>query len=295
MRLTHRQITFRDAEIHVVQNESFGAPPVMFLHGWPQTAAAFEPLMQAIGPEFHALAIDLPGIGRSRCRIGATKSAVAGCVRDLIETLGLRRVTLVGHDIGGQVVLAYLVKFPNELERAVIMNVVVPGIEPWDRVLRNPRIWHFAFHNVPELPERLVMGRQRTYFDWFYDALATRPGAISEQSRQAYAAAYAERNALTAGFEWYRAFAEDAEENARFACGPGDTHVPVLYVRGDGEPGKIDEYVAGLQGAGLTNVVGKLISNCGHFAPEERPGEVWRVISDFCNQARPTAKRPGGS
>src|SRR5919198_826002 len=111
------------------------------------------------------------------------------------------------------VAYSYLRQF-TDLRAAVIMDVVVPGLDPWRKVLHNPNLWHFALHAVPELPERLVQGKQPTYFDFFYDALTVHGSAISPRARSAYAAAYASDDALAAGFNWYRAFPRDAEDNA---------------------------------------------------------------------------------
>lgn len=87
------------------------------------------------------------------------------------------------------VTFAYLKQFP-ELRRAVIMDTVIPGIPPWDTVLANPYIWHFAFHSIPALPEKLVQREVRAYFDFFYDAISANTDAISEEARNRYTASY---------------------------------------------------------------------------------------------------------
>jgi pimeloyl-ACP methyl ester carboxylesterase len=135
------------------------------------------------GEEHLVVAMDLPGISTNR----------------------RRDVTLVGHDVGGQIVYAYLHAYPDDLRAAVIMNVAVPGVEPWSEVIRNPYIWHFGFHAVPNLPELLVQGHQAEYFGYFYDTIAARPGAVHPRARQIYVEAYARPEALRTGFEWYRA------------------------------------------------------------------------------------------
>ena len=76
------------------------------------------------------------------------------------------------------IVYPYLRSF-GDLARAVIMDVVIPGVPPWQEVVRNPYIWHLAFHSVPRLPELLVQGHQREYFDFFYDVLSADPAAIT--------------------------------------------------------------------------------------------------------------------
>jgi len=71
------------------------------------------------------------------------------------------------------------------------MDVVIPGIDPWEQVLRNPYLWHFAFHSIPDLPERLVQGHQSEYFEYFYGAISADPSKITPEARAVYAQAYA--------------------------------------------------------------------------------------------------------
>ena len=108
----------------------------------------------------------------------------------------------MGHDAGALAVYAYLRSFG--LHRAVLMDAPIPGVDPWDELMRNPQVWHFAFHAVPGLPERLVQGRQRDYFDFFFDNFSRDPGSITDEACTAYADAYSSEQALTAGFAWYR-------------------------------------------------------------------------------------------
>lgn len=135
----------------------------------------------------------------------------ACCVTDLRLELGLADLTVVGHDAGGMVAYAYLRTFGG---RCVVMNVALPGVDPWDDVERNPYIWHFAFHRVPRLPELLVQGHQAEYFAYFYEAIAHHPERITPDARAEYARAYASDTALKAGFDWYRAFPQDVQDNA---------------------------------------------------------------------------------
>jgi pimeloyl-ACP methyl ester carboxylesterase len=178
------------------------------------------------------------------------------------------------------VVYAYLRAY-QDLARAVIMDIVVPGVPPWEEFLRQPFLWHFALHSVADLPERLVQGRQQEYFDYFYAVLSADPKKITDEARRAYAAAYATDGALTAGFSWFRAFAQDAAGNRRASEGPHVT-TPVLYLRGEQERGgDISAYADGLRGAGLTHVEQVVVSGAGHFTQEEAPEETWRLIASF--------------
>ena len=232
----HRQVQAEGSAIHVVEGGSAGAPAVLFVHGWPECSAAFGQVMHLLADRAHVLAMDLPGIGGSPAPpTSGDKRTLARYVRGVIAALGLERVSLVGHDIGGQIVYAFLHAFPTDLRRAVIMNVAVPGVAPWTEIKHNPAIWHFTFHAIPELPETLVSGRQAAYFAYFYDRLSASPGGVSERAARGYAEAYARPEALRAGFDWYRAFPQDERNNIAVERQTVDT--PVLYLRGTKDPG----------------------------------------------------------
>ncbi len=196
----------------------------------------------------------------------------------MITQLELRDVTLVGHDAGGMIVYAYLHAYPETLDRAVIMNVVIPGLDPWQEVVRNPYIWHFAFHSIPELPEQLVADRQAAYFDYFYDQLAG-PAGVSQAARAIAVQAYARPAALHTGFEWYRAFPQDEQDT--LATKDDAVQVPVLYLRGAGEQRDIERYISGLRSGGLRNLQGRVIANSGHFTPHEQPEALLEALRAF--------------
>jgi hypothetical protein len=183
-----------------------------------------------------SVAVGVHLIGRSRGRLSSgAKREIAAVVHGLIAVMGLEDVTLVGHDIGGMVAYAYLREF-RDLRRAVIMDVPIPGVDPWEDFIRQPFLWHFALHAVPELPEQLVTGREREYLGYFYDLLSAHPGLPSLASRAEQIAAYESVGALAAGFEWYRALAGDTEHNQAMGAGP-PIQTPLLYLRGEKERG----------------------------------------------------------
>ena len=278
--LHHRILEVAGGGLHVVDGGLAGRPAVLFLHGWPEDWSAFQAIMEMLSGDAYVAALDLPGIGGSELLPESNdKRTLAKHVHEAIRSLDLDNVTLVGHDVGGMIVYAYLHEYAGTLKRAVIMNTAVPGLDPWDDIKRNPHIWHFAFHSIPALPETLVTGREGAYFDFFYDAIAARPGAVAPGDRQRFRDAYASPSALSTGFDWYRAFPRDERDNLVTRGTAVDT--PVLYLRGEQERGDLDRYVLGLRDAGLRNVRGGRIPSSGHFAPNEAPGEVVDALRAF--------------
>ncbi len=195
----------------------------------------------------------------------------------MVNDLGLQDVTLVGQDVGGMVAYAYARTY--ELARVVIADVVIPGVDPWEEVLRNPYLWHFAFHSIPGLPERLVTGHQAEYFGYFYDVISADPAKITAGARASYVEAYSAGSALTAGFSWYRAFPRDAEQNRQWSAAQMTT--PLLYLRGEHEGGDIHAYAAGFREAGCARVGHAIVPGAGHFTQEEAPEATWRLIAGF--------------
>ena len=266
-------------QLHLVQTGPPDGAPIVFLHGWPQTSRAWAQVMHlAAKAGYRALALDLPGVGGSRgASTDGSTDALAAVVRDVVESLALSNLTLVGHDLGGMVAYSYLRTYDG-VARAVIMNTVVPGVSPWDQVLANPYVWHFAFHSIADLPELLVQGRQRLYFDYFFDVLSPERSGVSDESRAIYAEAYGTGRALTAGFDWYRKLGHDAAVNAAIT---GPNRTPLLYLRGEHERGDIDTYVAGFRDAGLTDVRSAVVEGAGHFSAEDAPVAVWDRLAGF--------------
>ena len=212
--LTHQLVSVNGAAVHLVTGGVNTNSAIMFLHGFPENWAEFEQVMLRLKEDFFVASLDLPGIGSSDKLPSADKKAIAAVIKDLLAVLELKNITLVGHDVGGMVVYSCLKAFHKDIRKAIIMNVVVPGVEPWSKVKQNPMIWHFTFHKIKGLPETLVRGRQRPYFDYFFDTIAKTPSRIGDRAWSSYAEAYAGDAALQTGFDWYRSFDQDEKDNS---------------------------------------------------------------------------------
>ena len=275
----HSHLDVDRSSIHVVEAGDANVDPVLFLHGWPQSWRAWAPVMRLAAGHVHAIAIDLPGIGESTGEAGdGSKHAVADIVHALVQSMGLRDLTVVGHDAGAMVAYAYLRAFAAELKAAVIIDVAVAGVPPWQQVA--PGAWHFGFHAIPALPERLVQGRHRDYLDFFYDAFSLDPSAITDQARTAYAEAYRSDTALTAGFNWYRTFPRDAHDNERDISNGTTVDVPTMLMLSAGMAPLAEAFEQGFTAAGLTTLSHAVVP-VGHFIPEEAPERSWELIADF--------------
>ena len=161
-------------------------PAVLLLHGYTQTSRMWRPIIPLLAARFTVIAPDLPGIGDSAIPAdGSDMKTAAIRIHALVKSIGLEKARVVGHDIGLMVAYAYAAQFPAETEKLVVMDAFLPGVPGWEDVYNNPGIWHFRF-NGPT-PEALVRGRERTYFDYFWnDFAADKTHSIPEADRAAF-------------------------------------------------------------------------------------------------------------
>jgi len=251
-------------------------PPVILLHGYAETSLMWKPLIPALAGRFTVIAPDLPGIGDSSIPAGGLDMTTAAIhVRALAESLGIRKAEVVGHDIGLMVAYAYAAKFPAEVEKLVLMDAFLPGVDGWEPVYNNPNIWHFRF-NGPT-PEALVAGRERIYFEHFWnDFAADKTRSIPEAARKAYTAAYARLARMRAGWAYFVSFQQAAKDFAVLAR--TKLPMPVLSIAGDKSMGDVLGRQAKLVGSQVTVIV---LKDTGHWVMEERPQETTAALLKF--------------
>ncbi|QWP77154.1 alpha/beta hydrolase [Lysobacter sp. K5869] len=253
-------------------------PALVLLHGWPHSSALYSTVMEALAADRWVLAVDLPAIASSRgAPPSAEKSVLAELVLDAVERCGAHSIVVAGLDVGGMIAFAAARDHCERIVGAAVINTVVPGVAPWKEIIATPTIWHFAFHALPQLPEVLVRGNEKAYFDYFIDALACDSNKVGSDLRRAFVEAYARPEALRAGFDWYRAMEMDAERNAI----PKRIDVPMLYLRGAGGGTDGAEYVSGLRAVGAIHVQGDVIPG-GEYSPLEAPLEFVSALLRFC-------------
>jgi pimeloyl-ACP methyl ester carboxylesterase len=168
-----------------------GPVTVILMRGYAETSRMWRPLMPKLAEKFTVIAPDLPGIGDSSIPTGKIGMiSAAESIHALVRSLGVEKARVVGHDIGLMVAYAYATKFPDETEKLALMDAFLPGVSGWEPIYNSPNVWHFRFHG--EYPEKLVQGRERTYFEYFWNVFAAdKTHSIPEAERKAYTAAYA--------------------------------------------------------------------------------------------------------
>ena len=252
----------------------------MLLHGFPQTWWEWHGVIGDFAAAgFRVVAPDYRGAGNSwKPAGGYDKRTMAGDIRVLVrEHLRVEGpIVLVGHDIGLMVAYAYAQRYRDELSHLVVVDAPIPGTAVFDRLRSDPRVWHFAFHGVRDLPELLVAGRERQYLQYFFDARTTDPSATDVD---VYTSAYSAPGALRAGFEVYRAFDQDAVDNRAALAANGRLTVPVLAI--GGERSTTGPLMGEMLREVATDVTARIIPGTAHWVPEEAPQAFTETVLAF--------------
>jgi pimeloyl-ACP methyl ester carboxylesterase len=175
------------------------------------------------------------------------------------------------------VAYAYAALYPDKVERLVVMDAPLPGIAPWDEIVRNAALWHFSFHG-PDA-ERLVEGRERIYLDRIWNDFSGDPNQPDDATRAYYAAQYAQPGAMRAGFAQFTAFAQDVEDNKIFQ--KTKLTMPVLAIGGEKSFGATQ---AAVMRNVATNVREAVVPGSGHWLMEESPTLTVALIRNFLKE-----------
>jgi pimeloyl-ACP methyl ester carboxylesterase/quercetin dioxygenase-like cupin family protein len=255
-------------------------PAIVLLHGYAETSRMWRPLIPKLAARFTVMAPDLPGIGGSEIpKDGVDMASAARSIHELVKGLGIQKAAIVGHDIGLMVAYAYAAQFAAETERLALMDAFLPGVDGWEAIYNNPGIWHFRF-NGPT-PEALVRGRERTFFEHFWNNFAAdKTHSIPEADRVAYATAYARPGRMRAGWAYFVSFQKAAQDFARLS--QTKLTMPVLALGG----GKANGDALGKQAKLVANSAEVVVlPDTGHWVMEERPKETMDALMRFLGAA----------
>src|SRR6266403_6008 len=193
----------------------------------------------------------------------------------LVRSLGIEKAKVVGHDIGLMVAYAYATQFRNETEKLAVMDAFLPGVAGWEAIYNAPNIWHFRFNG--EYPEKLVQGRERTYFEYFWNVLAAdKTRSIPEAERKAYTAAYARPGRMRAAWAYFASWPQLATEFAPLS--KTKLTMPVLSIGGEKSLGNQLGAQMKLVADNVTVIV---LQNAGHWILEEKPKETTTALLNF--------------
>jgi pimeloyl-ACP methyl ester carboxylesterase len=269
-----QEIQANGATIHVRVGGQ--GPAVVMLHGFGDTGDMWAPLASALMRDHTVVVPDLRGMGLSSHPEGGYDKKTQGAdIAGVLDSLKIEKADLVTHDIGNMVGYAFAAQYPDRVTRFVAMDAPLPGIGPWEEIIRSPALWHFSFRG-PDV-ERLVKGRERIYLDRFWNELSADPKAINEATRRHYARLYARPGAMHSAFNQFAAFTQDAIDNKALAAA-GKLTIPVLAIGAEKSfgTGMADDlrFVA-------TDVTSVVIANSGHWLMEEQPAATVAAVMAF--------------
>jgi pimeloyl-ACP methyl ester carboxylesterase len=275
----NREIPTNGTTIHVRVGGAGSA--VVLVHGYGETGDMWAPLAADLARDHTVVAPDLRGLGLSaRPEGGYDKKTQAGDVAGVLDALTIDRADLVTHDIGNMVGYAFAAQYPDRVARFILMDAPLPGVGPWDDIIRSRALWHFSFGG-PDA-ERLVAGRERIYLDRFWNEFSADPKSFGEASREHYAALYARPGAMHAGFAQFAAFDQDADDNRAFLA-KGKLAMPILAIGGEKSFGPT---MAVVMRAAASNVSQAVIANAGHWLMEEQPVATIAAVRAFLDLPR---------
>ncbi len=259
--------------IRLFYRRAGSGPPVVLLHGFPETSHSWRKVIPALAEHYTVIAPDLRGCGASdRPGTGYDKRTVASDVRELARQLGLGPVNLVAHDVGMMVGYAYACAYPDDVRRLVLMEAALPGLglEALYDAAKYPRMYHLPLFEAPNaLAEALIAGRERMFVDHFMRQQAYNQDGLEPEALDEYAHCLAAPGALSGGIGYFRAHWIDAEHNRDNA--KTRLAMPVMTVGGAASFGaKLKGQVEPL----VEHLHHVMIEECGHYLAEEQPGRL---------------------
>jgi pimeloyl-ACP methyl ester carboxylesterase len=279
MAAAHHTALLNGTKLHYVTAGE--GPPVMLLHGWPQTWYEWRHVIDLLAGDYQVVAPDFRGFGYSaKPASGYDAATMAADLAALTDHLQLTDVTVIGHDWGAVFGYVYAASSPDQVRALGIVEMALPGVGVMERAMapvpQGNFLWHMGFQSVPDLPELLIAGKERPYLRWFFEHFAYNPSAITAADLEEYVSAITGVGALRAGLAVYQDFFTSADQVSELAKTP--LEIPVRAYGGEACLGGLT--LASVQ-AVAPGATGGVIERCGHWAGEERPDFVASIARDL--------------
>jgi pimeloyl-ACP methyl ester carboxylesterase len=282
---TDRSIDTGEVRLHAVIGGD--GPPLLLVHGWPETWYAWRHLMPILAQDFEVIAVDQRGMGLSDKPAGGYDTGTQA--RDLIglmDALGHQRFAVVGHDTGFAISYALAADFPDRVERVALLEIPgSPGTVTAPPLFLpgplNDRLWHLGFNRIAGLNEQLVAGREDVFYRWEFDA-AAKP--LPDEAIAYYVGLLSNPESLRGNFGWYRAIDTTIAQDQERKNTP--LTMPVMAIGGERSFG---EHVGEAVSAVAPEVQSVVIPDTGHFLAEESPEELLAALTPFLAPYRDAA------
>ena len=283
---TSRYIDAGEVRLHAVTGGE--GPPLLLVHGWPQTWYAWRMVMPELARDFSVVAVDQRGIGLSdKPQDGYDTATLANDLVALMEALGHQRFALYGTDVGMPIAYALAADHPDRVDRLVVSEAPLPGISPSPPLFLPPglneRLWHLAFNQLPKVNEQLVTGRESIFFGAEFDASAGTNKLPSDTVRYYIDTLAADPAHLRGTFGFYRAIPTSSPQNEQ-RKGRRLT-LPVLAIGGEESSG---EGVGNTMKLVADQVQTVVLTGSGHWVAEQAPEQLLAALTEFLAPYRDT-------
>jgi pimeloyl-ACP methyl ester carboxylesterase len=285
---TNQYETVNGVKLHYVEGGS--GTPLICLPGWPQTWYSYHPIAKQLAEKFRVIIVDIRGMGSSeKPTSGYDKKTMATDILALIQLLGLSKVHIMGHDIGGMVAMSFAFNYADHTDKLIILD----GSHPSEGMLQMPLIpppgtfsgkmnadmpyaWWMGFNQVKGLPEKIMEGRFQYLLDWLFEYVMIDDHKMSSFDRAVYASVYNEAENIRASNAWYQSFIQDIADAKEYQ----QLSIPVLG---------IGSYISyNYMKMGLPYVAPDVdviaIPDSGHYLYEEQPQQVIDAVLNFLNK-----------
>jgi pimeloyl-ACP methyl ester carboxylesterase len=282
---TNQYLTVNGVKIHYVEGGS--GMPLICLPGWPQTWYSYHPVAMELAKIYRVIIVDLRGMGSSeKPASGYDKKTMAADILGIVQQLGLDKIHLMGHDIGGMVAMSFAFNYPEFTEKLIVLD----GSHPSEGMMQMPLIppvgtftekmdagmpyaWWMGFNQVKGLPEKLLEGRFQYLLEWLFNYVMIDASKMSAFESALYASIYNDADSIRASNAWYQTFTQDIEDAKTYL----QLSMPVL---GIGSYVSYNYMKMGLPYVATNvNVIGILDS--GHYLYEEQPEQVLDAVLNF--------------
>jgi len=246
---------------------------ILLLAGFPQSSYAWRKVIPLLSDDYSVIAVDLPGQGDTDYPVGGYDTdTISLRLNKFLDLLDIKKIHLVGHDIGAWVAFSYANNFPETVQSLCLLDAGIPGVtlpEALPVTLDKAwKTWHFSFHMVPDLAETLIQGKEAIYLDWFLRKKAANPFIFEEKDMEEYLRIFSKSGSFRAAMQFYRSVEQSALQNKQHMQYT-KISMPLLAVSSD--QGSIPDMATPLKNFSKNIVQGIKIENCGHFIPEEQP------------------------
>lgn len=277
-------------QLHYV--EGGAGEPLLCLPGWPQTWYSFYNIAPQLALTHRVIVVDIRGMGTSdKPETGYDKKTMAKDIYELVKHLGLEKINLLGHDIGGMVAMSFAFNYAEYVDKLIVMDGAHPGegmmqmpLIPapgtfTDKMDTNmPYVWWMAFNQVKNLPEKLLEGRFRYLLEYLFAYVMLDETKMTDFEREVYASVYNNPENIRASNAWYQSFTQDIEDSKNYK----PLTIPVLGIGSNSSYNYIKmslPYVA-------VNYKIEGILDSGHYMIEEKPEKVIELVTDFLKSGK---------